>query len=70
MSNQLEQFTPKGCNRPVALISHDIPEFIKDVITEKWMESSSGFGSHFTFDEFVDEQVQEYQEEYAQANAW
>tara|TARA_E500000081_G_scaffold147070_1_gene170866 strand:- start:486 stop:698 length:213 start_codon:yes stop_codon:yes gene_type:complete len=68
--NQLELFTPQGLDKPVALVSPNLPDFIKDVITNNWDKSSSGMGSH-TYIEDVIESIndpeihQEYWEEYS-----
>jgi hypothetical protein len=68
--NQLELFTPQGLERPVALVSPNLPDFIKDVITNNWDKSSSGLGSHVYVEDVIqtitdDEILQEYWEEYS-----
>jgi hypothetical protein len=68
--NQLELFTPQGLDRPVALVSPNLPDFIKDVITNNWDKSSSGLGSHVYVEDVIqtitdDEILQEYWEEYS-----
>ena len=67
--NQLELFTPQGLERPVALVSPNLPDFIKDVISNNWDKSSSGLGSHVYVEDVIqtitdDEILQEYWEEY------
>jgi len=68
--NKLKHFTPSGCERPVALISPNCPDFIKDVITNNWDKSSSGLGSHYYIEDVKEtitdpEILQEYWEEYS-----
>tara|TARA_B100000965_G_scaffold313579_1_gene273515 strand:- start:73 stop:285 length:213 start_codon:yes stop_codon:yes gene_type:complete len=68
--NQLELFTPQGLERPVALVSPNLPDFIKDVISNNWDKSSSGLGSHVYVEDVIqtitdDEILQEYWEEYS-----
>ena len=68
--NQLELFTPQGLERPVALVSPNCPDFIKDVITNNWDKSSSGLGSHVYVEDVIqtitdDEILQEYWDEYS-----
>ena len=68
--NKLKHFTPPGCARPVALISPNCPDFIKDVITNNWDKSSSGLGSHYYIEDVKEtitdpEILQEYWEEYS-----
>ena len=68
--NQLELFTPQGLERPVALVSPTLPDFIKDVISNNWDKSSSGLGSHVYVEDVIqtitdDEILQEYWEEYS-----
>ena len=61
-------FTPQGCDKPVALVSPNCPDFIKDVITNSWDKSSSGLGSHIYVDSqsITDpDELQEYWEEYS-----
>ena len=70
----LQPFIPDNCTSPVAYMSSDTPDWIKDVINENWDQVSSGLASHYTFEELIGIQEQElfeeYQEEYATANAW
>ena len=64
----LKPFTPQGCDKPVALVSPNLPDFIKDVITNNWDKSSSGLGSHTYVDSqsITDsDELQEYWEEYS-----
>ena len=68
--NQLELFTPQGLERPVALVSPNLPDFIKDVISNNWDKSSSGLGSHVYVEDVIqtitdDEILQEYWDEYS-----
>ena len=68
--NQLELFTPQGHTSPVALVSPNLPDFIKDVISNNWDKSSSGLGSHVYVEDVIqtitdDEILQEYWEEYS-----
>ena len=66
--NQLELFTPQGLERPVALVSPNCPDFIKDVITNNWDKSSSGLGDHYYVDSenITDpELLHEYWDEYS-----
>ena len=68
--NQLEMFTPQGLESPVALVSPNCPDFIKDVITNNWDKTSSGLGSHVYVEELTQEItdpeiLQEYWEEYS-----
>ena len=63
-------FTPQGCDTPVALVSPNCPDFIKDVITNNWDKSSSGLGSHVYVEDVIqtitdDEILQEYWDEYS-----
>ena len=64
----LKPFTPQGCDKPVALVSPNCPDFIKDVITNSWDKTSSGLGSHIYVDSqsITDaDELQEYWEEYS-----
>ena len=64
----LKSFTPQGCDKPVALVSPNLPDFIKDVISNNWDKSSSGLGSHTYVDSqsITDsDELQEYWEEYS-----
>jgi len=64
---KLIPFTPQGCDKPVALVSPNLPDFIKDVITENWDKSSSGLGDHYYVDSETitdPDELQEYWEEY------
>ena len=61
-------FTPQGCDKPVALVSPTLPDFIKDVISNNWDKTSSGLGSHTYVDSqsITDaDELQEYWEEYS-----
>ena len=65
---KLIPFTPQGLNSPVALVSPNLPDFIKDVITNSWDKSSSGLGDHHYVDSqsITDpDELQEYWEEYS-----
>ena len=72
--NNLIPFTPDNCKEPVALVSNNLPEWIKEVINNNWNETSSGFGNHYSINELISiqdqELIDEYNEEYANANAW
>ena len=72
----LKPFTPQGCDKPVALVSPNLPDFIKDVITNSWDKTSSGFQDRFTCEDIINEidddtaellaeLIQEQREEYA-----
>ena len=76
MSNQLELFAVDNNSAPVALISPDLPEYIKDVIRKNWDKTSSGFQDVITCDEIINqidndtsellaEMLYELREEYA-----
>ena len=68
MKKDLIPFTPQGLERPVAMVSPNCPDFIKDVITNSWDKSSSGLGSHIYMDSesITDpDELQEYWEEYS-----
>ena len=67
---KLIPFTPQGCDKPIALVSPNCPDFIKDVITNNWDKSSSGLGSHVYVEDVIqtitdDEILQEYWDEYS-----
>jgi len=65
---KLIPFTPQGHTSPVALVSPNLPDFIKDVITNSWDKSSSGLGDHHYVDSqsITDsDELQEYWEEYS-----
>ena len=66
---KLIPFTPQGLERPVALVSPNLPDFIKDVITNNWDKSSSGLGDHYKVvdsETITDpDELQEYWEEYS-----
>ena len=67
---KLIPFTLQGCDKPVALVSPNCPDFIKDVITNNWDKSSSGLGSHYYVEDVREsltdsEELQEYWEEYS-----
>lgn len=72
--SKLIPFTPDNCDAPVAFVSPDLPDYIKNVINANWDKTSSGFGDHITVDELISIQDQEFldemNEEYANANAW
>jgi len=68
--NQLELFTPQGLDRPVALVSPNASDLVKQVITNNWDKSSSGLGSHVYVEDVIQEItdpeiLQEYWEEYS-----
>ena len=74
--NQLELFTVEGQERPVALVSPNLPDFIKDVIRNSWDKTSSGLQDRFTCEDIINEidddtaellaeLIQEQREEYA-----
>ena len=67
---QLVTFTPTNCTAPVAYISHDLPDWIKDVINKNWAHTSSGLGSHVYIEDLIQDETdpdiqQEYWEEYS-----
>lgn len=51
MKKRLVPFTPSCCNYPVAMISEDLPNYIKEMIVRSWSAESSGFGDHLYVDE-------------------
>ncbi len=76
MSNQLELFAVNNNSAPVALVSPDLPEYIKDVIRNSWDKTSSGFQDVISCDEVINqvdnetsellaEMLHELREEYA-----
>jgi len=67
---QLVPFTPTNCDLPVAMVSPDLPDYIKNVINDNWDKVSSGLGSHTYVEELLDNEtdpdtIQEYWEEYS-----
>lgn len=63
-------FTPDNCDLPVAMVSPDLPDYIKNVINDNWDKVSSGLGSHTYVEELLDNEtdpdiIQEYWEEYS-----
>ncbi len=73
---QLELFSVDNASRPVALVSPNLPEFIKDVIRNNWDKTSSGFADRFSMSDVINEidddtaellaeLIQEQREEYA-----
>ena len=68
LMKQLELFSVDNASRPVALVSPNLPEFIKDVIRNNWDKSSSGLGDHYyvNSETITDpDELQEYWEEYS-----
>jgi len=51
--NKLEEYTPQGCTKPVALVSNNLPDYILRVIDNNWDVISSGFGTHYSVDSFL-----------------
>ena len=65
---KLVPFTPKGLERPVALVSPNCSQLVLDVINNNWDKSSSGLGDHHYVDSqsITDpDELQEYWEEYS-----
>ena len=63
-------FTPDDCTTPVALVSPNLPDYVKRVINEHWSETSSGLGTHTYVEDLIQNEtdpdtVQEYWEEYS-----
>lgn len=46
----LVPFTPDRCRYPVAMISEDLPQYIKDILNDCWHKEASGFGDHIDCD--------------------
>ncbi len=73
---ELIPFQVDNNSAPVALISPDLPEYIKDVIRKNWDKTSSGFGDVISCDDVINqidsdtsellaEMLYELREEYA-----
>ncbi len=73
---ELIPFQVDNNSAPVALISPDLPEYIKDVIRKNWDKTSSGFGDVISCDDVINqvdnetsellaEMLHELREEYA-----
>ena len=67
---QLVPFTPTNCDRPVAYVSPNLPQWIKDVLNKNWMKTSSGLGHHVYVEDLMQDEtdpdiLQEYWEEYS-----
>ena len=63
-------FTPDNCSSPVALVSPDLPDYVKRVINENWDKTSSGLGNHTYVEDWIQdvedpEVLQEYWDEYS-----
>ena len=63
-------FTPDNCSSPVALVSPDLPDYVKRVINENWDKTSSGLGTHTYVEDIIQDvtdqdTLQEYWEEYS-----
>ena len=71
---KLIPYSPAGCDQPVALVSDNLPDYILRVIDNNYDKISSGFGNHYSVDELTSiqqqELIDEYNEEYALANAY
>tara|TARA_Y100001951_G_C11137405_1_gene181619 strand:- start:98 stop:319 length:222 start_codon:yes stop_codon:yes gene_type:complete len=71
---KLISYTPTGCDMPVAQVSPNTPDWVLNTIDGCWDKVSSGFGDHMTVEELSSiqrqEELDEYNEEYGQANAW
>tara|TARA_Y100000401_G_C8134533_1_gene131833 strand:- start:156 stop:410 length:255 start_codon:yes stop_codon:yes gene_type:complete len=68
MSN-LIPFTPSNCDMPVAMVSPNLPSWIKDVLNDSWDKTSSGLGTHTYVEDMIQdvtdpEVLQEYWDEY------
>ena len=69
MSN-LIPFTPSNCDMPVAMVSPNLPSWIKDVLNDSWDKTSSGLGTHTYVEDMIQdvtdpEVLQEYWDEYS-----
>ena len=69
MSN-LIPFTPTNCDMPVAYVSPNLPSWVKDVLNDSWMKTSSGLGNHTYVEDMIQdvtdpEILQEYWDEYS-----
>ena len=67
---QLVPFTPTNCDHPVAYVSPNLPEWIKDVLNKNWNYTSSGLGNHVYVEDLIQDEtdpdiLQEYWEEYS-----
>jgi hypothetical protein len=63
-------FTPDNCDTPVALVSPNLPDYVKRVINENWSKTSSGLGTHTYVEDIIQDvtdqdTLQEYWEEYS-----
>ena len=63
-------FTPDNCSSPVALVSPDLPDYVKRVINENWDKTSSGLGNHTYVEDMIQDVtdpdiLQEYWDEYS-----
>lgn len=69
MSN-LIPFTPSNCDMPVAMVSPNLPGWVKDVLNDSWNKTSSGLGTHTYVEDMIQdvtdpEVLQEYWDEYS-----
>ena len=71
---KLISYTPTGCTSPVAQVSPNLPEWVLTTIDGCWDSVSSGLSDRMTVEELASiqrqEEIEEYNEEYGQANAW
>ena len=71
---KLIEYTPSGCDLPVAYVSDNLPDYVLRVIDNNYDKISSGLGNHYSVDELTSiqqqELIDEYNEEYALANAY
>ncbi len=71
---KLIPYSPAGCDLPVAYVSDNLPDYVLRVIDNNYDKISSGLGDHYSVDELKSiqdqELIDEYNEEYALANAY
>lgn len=51
--NKLIEFRIDEDSAPIGWVSENLPDYIKDVLTQNWDKTSSGLGDHHQFKDWV-----------------